>query len=278
MSRSFPLTDDEHTLVLQWSRQHISLAEQARRLSRPVSNLAGTRRELALAGLIAVHSRPPRRAWTAAEREQLGQLIDTGHSYDAIAEKLGRSRKAIILECKRRNRRLLKTRALLTAGQVADLLGKPCSKTVSRWITLGLLKARNAGTPKRPFWRIALDDLRAFMQNENTWMAWQPAAISDPDLHAWALELRRNESRWLSVGEVARRYHVVQQTVNQWIEKAELKAVKYGNHWIRECDLAGWVPPHARSRAVSHSDGWPRDNWIEVGRTRSGCILRRRAA
>ena len=273
MSRFLPLTDSERALLLTWSQQGISLAEQARRLCRPVSNLAGTRRQLIRASQISVQPRPPRRAWTAADRELLGQLIDTGHSYDAIAEKLGRSRKAIILECKRRNRRLLNTRALMTAREVAELLGKPCSKTVSRWIALGWLKARNAGTPERPLWRIALDDLWTFLENPNTWMAWQPVTIADPDLRGWALELRQDQPRWLTVGEVAQRYHVVQQTVNQWIEKAELKAVKYGNHWIRECDLEGWVPPYNRPR-----DDWPRDGWVEVGRTRGGAILRRHAA
>ena len=153
MPRSPALTDDERALMLAWSQQNITLAEQARRLKRPVSNLVSTRRKLIRARLISCPVRPPRRSWRPADHDLLFHLIDTGHGYDEIAQKLSRSRTAIILECRRRKRRPLDTSAAMTARDAAHLLGKGCQKTVSAWIKRGLLKARNAGRPDRPIWR-----------------------------------------------------------------------------------------------------------------------------
>ena len=128
------LSPAEQQQILVWSQEGIGLAEQARRLGRPVTNLQATYRRYVRAGLIPKRERPPWRPWTSGERDQLHALIDGGYSYDAIARKLKRSRNAIVVETKRRYHRVTTTPATWSAHDVARLLGLGCSKTVSRWI------------------------------------------------------------------------------------------------------------------------------------------------
>lgn len=273
------LSDTEQAQMLAWSQQDVSLAEQARRLGRPATNLQHTYREFMRAGLIHKRTRSPWRHWTAQEREELCHLIDTGYSYEAIGVKLNRSRGAIVVEAKRRHRGITTTQATLSARSVAELLGLGCAKIVSRWVRRGWLKARNAGLEKRPLWRVDLSDLWAFMENDQTWMAWEVGRITDGALREWAEELRQGKPRWLSEGEVAARYHVTTAAVAQWIYKGWLPAVRYGNHWVRESSLENWVPPCDRPKTTwNHPPaGWPRDGWVVVAQA-GGVTMRRRAA
>jgi hypothetical protein len=64
-----------------------------------------------------------------------------------------RTEVSIKLMAKRLGVRITTTNARLSARDVADQLGMPCSKTVSRWIRWGWLKANDAGTPPRMLWR-----------------------------------------------------------------------------------------------------------------------------
>ncbi len=270
------LSPAEQQQILVWSQEGIGLAEQARRLGRPVTNLQATYRRYVRAGLIPKRERAPWRPWSSTERDQLHALIDGGYGYDAIARKLKRSRNAIVVETKRRYHRVTTTPATWSAHDVARLLGLGCSKTVSRWISRGWLKARNAGQEDRPLWRVSLPDLWAFMENDQTWMAWEVERITDAALREWAQELRQGKPRWLSEGDVAARYHVTTAAVAQWIYKGWLPAVRYGNHWIRESELECWVPPCERPKTTwTHPTGdWPRDGWVEVGQC-GGVTLRR---
>lgn len=193
-----------------------------------------------------------RRDWTHDEEERLNDLLDRGLSYVEIGRVLGRSAVAVRIRQKRRRipgltRRLL----ILTARQVRTLLGKGCSKSVVRWIEMGWLKARAANRERRDeqvMWRIQWDDLMAFLRDEHYWMAWEAGRITDAELRAEMTALRAGRPRWLSVGEVAERYTVDIGTVKQWIYKGFLPAQRYGNHFIRESDLDGWLPPCERSK------------------------------
>lgn len=274
------LSETEQAQILAWSQEGIGLAEQARRLNRPVTNLHNTYRRYVQAGLIPKRERPAWRSWTSQERNTLFELIDRGYSYDAIARKLNRSRNSILVEIKRRHyHHITTTPATWSARDVARALGLGCSKTVSRWIRWGWLKARNAGTKQRPLWRITPIDLYACLEKPNTWMAWEIERITDPVLREWAQELREDQPRWLSTGEIAARYSVGPKTVYQWISKGWLPAVRYDNHYIRESDLVGWVPPCERSKTTwKHAPrDWPRDGWVVAGK-HGGVTLRRRAA
>lgn len=184
--------------------------------------------------------------WTPDEVDRLTTLIEQGVSYTSIARRLGRSRTGVIIKAKRQRTRLLRVPGLFTCREVARLLGLRCSKTVTRWIDRGWLRARNGGEHDRPLWRIAVVDLWDMPERPETWMAWHVDAITDPDLRDWAREMRQNKPQWLSIGEVARRYYVTTNTAQSWIKKGQIGGVRYGNWWIREDALDGWVIPGER--------------------------------
>lgn len=191
-----------------------------------------------------------RRRWTAQDEWLLDDLLYLGLSYTRIARRLNRSRNAIILKCQRRGTLLTNIPTVLTCVQVAQLLGLSCSKIVAGWINRGWLKACNAAQVPRVIWRIQKLDLLDMLAQPSTWMAWSPESITDPELQQWATELRAGQSPWLSVGEVAKRYHVAATTVNQWIARGVLLAVRYGNWWVRSADLDHFIPPCERPRSA----------------------------
>jgi GcrA cell cycle regulator len=187
-------------------------------------------------------------AWTREQLDTLSALIADGTDYTTIAQRLGRSRDAVITTLKRLGMARVTTAGnALTALGVARVLGLPSSKTVAGWIARGWLRATNAGTATRAIHRVQWTELERFMADDQCWMAWDPATIPDAALREWATELRVGRPRWLSVGAVCDRYHVDRRTVNAWIVRLRvLPAVRYGNWWIRESDLDGWVLPSER--------------------------------
>ena len=187
------------------------------------------------------------RYWKRAEVDELKRLIDEGYSYDRIAKRLKRSRAAVVIKCRKLNYRLLHTRSALTAREAQRLLGLSDSKIVTRWITGYGLKARNGGDPQRPLWRIQWLDLMEWLEDPHHWMAYDPAKVTEATLREHLVEIRQGQPRWLTVGEVARRYCVSLGAVQQWREKGLLPMVRYGNWWARESDLAGFVIPSERS-------------------------------
>lgn len=198
----------------------------------------------------AARWREKARPWTTADVDRLLRLVEEGHGYDVIARRLGRTRVAVEVRCKRIGACVTTTPATLSARATSRALGLPCSKTVVYWIGLGWLPARNAGRADRPLWRITWENLTAMLERRETWMAWDPARIADLALREWAKELREaTGGRWLSIGEVAERYCVDGRAVNVWIHKGWLPATRYGNWWVWSGDLEGWVAPCERSRA-----------------------------
>jgi hypothetical protein len=77
--------------------------------------------------------------WTAQDIDQLCNLIDQGHGYDAIARKMKRTREAVIIKAKRIRYRLRHTQSAWTCRQIARVLGVGCepraiSGMCSGWI------------------------------------------------------------------------------------------------------------------------------------------------
>ena len=190
-----------------------------------------------------------RRDWTHEEVDRLVTMLDAGHDYNHCARQLRRTRTAIVVKTNRLRRKMTKRPTVLTARETARLIGKKCAKSVVWWIDAGWLKARAADCQGRRIWRICWDDLMTFLHNDQYWMAWSADRITDADLRAEMLALRATKPRWLTQTEVAQRYSVTVEAVGQWIAKGFLPAARYGNHYIREDALLGWVPPCARSKA-----------------------------
>lgn len=198
------------------------------------------------------HDKGKRRDWTHEEIDRLVTMLDAGHDYSHCARQMRRSEVAIRVKVKRIRKAMTKRPTVLTARQVADLMGVPCSKTVVRWIKQGWLKARSAISNARTIWRITWDDLMAFLERPEGWISWHLERVVDEALREHALAVRQGEDFLLSQADVARRYHVGVETVGQWLDKGWLPAMRYGtrgNRMIPESALSGWVPPCERSRA-----------------------------
>ena len=193
-----------------------------------------------------------RRDWSYDQVELLVALLDAGHDYDTIAPRMKRTRTAIQIKVKRLRMTMTTRPTVLTAHEVGRLLGLRCSKRVPDWIDRGWLQGKpriTRGRTTRHIWGVQYDDLLGFLRDSRYWMTYDPALITDPELRAELVALRQDAPRWLTPGEVARRYHVDVGTVVQWIQKGFLPTTRYGNHWIWSAHLEGWVIPSMRSRA-----------------------------
>jgi excisionase family DNA binding protein len=269
------LTTEQQAQIADLAIAGTSPADIARQLGLRVSQITNTRRKLIATGRIATRPRQPWRPWTPKDNDQLINLIERGTPYAMIAQKLKRTETSIRLQSKRIGVRITTTKATMSARDVAAQLGVKCSKTVSRWIRLGWLKAANAGTAPRILWRITWDDLTVFLENPAYWVAWQPSRIPDLALREWAEELRANEERLLTQSEIARQFKVGRDTVKQWISKGWLPSVRYGNHVVPESALDGWIVPI--DRKVPMNQDWPSSGFETVGRA-PGAVFTRRAA
>jgi excisionase family DNA binding protein len=195
--------------------------------------------------------------------------------HNAEINTMKRTEVSIKLKCKRSGVRVTTTNATMSARDVAEQLGIPCSKTVSLWIRRGWLKARDAGTPPRVLWRITWEDLTAFLENPAHWIAWRPERIPDLALREWAQELRASEERLLTHTEIAKRVGVGRDTVGNWLYEGELPYVRYGNRFVPESALEGFVPPCER-KAFRDPD-WPAGELVLLRRV-PGATFYRRAA
>lgn len=184
--------------------------------------------------------------WEANDLLALEEMIEQGRGDAQIGQALGCSAGAVNIARKRRGIRP-RRKAMLTARAVARRLGLGCSKTVAQWIRAGYLKGRKGQRcGLNRMWYVDEEALLDFLEDRRYWHLWEPDKV-EPGLRAWLSEVR-NGARFLTTGEVAARFYVQHPTVNGWIHKGHLPAVRRGNWLIRESDLLGFVPPCERSR------------------------------
>lgn len=177
----------------------------------------------------------PRYRWTPERLERLCLLTERGYSDHEIARQMGVTFHAIH-ETRERHNLPRRRQLVLTAHVVAAMLGKKCSKSVIRWIEDGWLRGRR-GFHQGPnqTWLVTWNALEAFVRDERYWPAWDPAKVTNRELLRVA---DRPALRYLTHAEVAAACGVERQTVNNWIRKGWLRAVRYGNWQVREDWLA----------------------------------------
>ncbi|HMP42441.1 MAG TPA: hypothetical protein PKA05_18830, partial [Roseiflexaceae bacterium] len=244
------------TLIRELERRGLTIRQQADLFGLKQSTYTGRRYRLISDGFLPKRGQRGK-DWSPMDEDRLLSLVDQGYGYDDIALRLKRTRLAIILKCRRLQVSITTTNATLSARDIAVLLGKKCGKSVTRWIRLRWLRARNAA-PKgsAPLWRIQWDDLLEFMERREHWMAWEADAVTDACLREWSQELRAAAGgRWLRPGEVARQLHVDHRAVNKWIATGIIRAARYGNWWIWSRDLDGFVVPCERPRGKRAAHG-----------------------
>lgn len=188
-----------------------------------------------------------RRHWTPGDLTTMRLLLDEGRSYADIARRLKRKRRAVFCKLMEIGISHRRHPELRSAAQVAPLF-RVTTNMLCKWIERGWLPARNAGSPttQRPYWRIHDVDILAFLENDETWVAWAPGQITEPDLRAYAYELRASAPRWIAVKEIATRFDVSIGAVQKWINLGLLPAVKYHAYYVRAEHVAAFVPPCLR--------------------------------
>lgn len=193
--------------------------------------------------------------WTERDLFQLEDLLARGFSDAAIARRLGCTVTALNL-ARRRHGIRSRSQLLLSAREIANRLGIPCSKTVAHWIAQGWLDGKR-GAPRggNRQWQIREESLWSFMEHPDHWHRWQPERIRDPYLREWAIDVRAGV-RFLTPGQVAWRFCVTHNAVNVWIRSGLLPAVRNGNWLIRESDIAGFTPPGQQSKAGMRHQEW----------------------
>lgn len=193
------------------------------------------------------------RAWTRDDQAKLAELLLEGKSDEAIGRALGRS--AIAIEIRRKRTGLpSRTRSINSARRAAERLGMDATVLVNR-IDRGLLKAQR-GPRRGPYaqWQITDEALYDYVANPAAWPTYRVEDINDRELRLWAIECRRE--RYLTTGEVARRYHVTHGTVHAWITRGLLPAVRWANWRVPESALAGFVPPCDRLKRGGRMRSW----------------------
>lgn len=188
------------------------------------------------------------RNWTPAQVEAVNAGIERGESYAVIAKRIGRTTTAVHVWTKR-NIESVRAQRPMSARDVHRLMGM-CEdgKWAPTMIRRGWLKAQRGFIAGRSrVWVVTEEALLAFLGNPEHWHTWNPNRVRRADLRAWALETRTE--RFFTIGQVARRYVVTTAAVAAWIDRGELEARRFGNHWIPESALVGFVPPFERSHA-----------------------------
>lgn len=194
------------------------------------------------------HALTPERIWTPDDEARVRLGIAHGWSDATIGRWLGRTATAVHVRANRLGISYLQP-TTASAAEVARALGVKCNKTVIRWAQLGWLPVERSSTMPGAKWRFLWADVWAFCEDLQYWMAWRPERLTDPARRTWAMELRKGQPQWLTPGQVAQRCNVARNVVNAWIGQFGLKATRYGNWWINERDLEGWVPPGELPRA-----------------------------
>lgn len=238
---------EDDRLLAEMCAAHWPVASRASRLGRTP---AACRYRAHVRGL--VHPKSPR--WSAAEENRLVDLLERHRTYRDIAKALGRTEVAVRLRCKRLGCAFTRTNGH-TANAVATLMGI-AGRAVSWWIRQGWLKAHRTEMQIRSgrVWMVEEDKLFRFIEDPRHWHVWEPARIRDAALREWATELRQ-DVRWLTVREAARRMGVTGDCVNHMIRQGRIAAVRWGNWRIREEDAVYREPSRAGYEARRWSDG-----------------------
>lgn len=194
-----------------------------------------------------------KRPWTRDDQAALAELLLEGKSDEAIGAVLGRS--AIAVELRRQRTGLpSRTRSINSARRAAERLGMDATVLVIR-IDRGLLKAQR-GPRRGPYeqWQISDEALYDYVADPAAWPTYRIEDITDRELRLWAIECQRE--RYLTTGEVAKRYYVTHSTVHAWITRGLLPAVRWANWRVPESALAAFVPPCDRPKRGGRMRSW----------------------
>jgi transposase len=222
--------------------------EQAAHLARSYGSVKLRRRKLMARGKIAPTTRVANRRWNEDEKAAVELLLQQGKNIQTVAQAIGRSQKAISDLLRRNNQTVDAIRdrrgaRVRSVADIARLFFVHCH-TPARWIARGWLQAeRNAAHARHGAadWLLTDAARQAFIELREGWVAWEPSQISDVAWRTYAANIRaRSGGKWLSMADVAARYHVGATTVCEWYRQGKMAgvaSVKYTHRYFWSADL-----------------------------------------
>lgn len=227
--------------------------------------------------------------WTAAEKYLVKRLAESGLPHYIISVAIGRTYQATTRYINKMGYASKHILVDYTTEQVRQLFGFRSRVPVRQWIYRGWLRAFKA---TRGQYRIRLEDLWSFMEDDRVWFAWQAESITDPDLRTWSIELRQGKPRWLTAADIADRYQIAVKSVENWINDGLFPSIVYGKRYVHEESLEGFIPPYIKERIkktmatpLNQTDGYYcRDcaagpfSWGALGGHRKGCSAAQNAS
>ena len=209
--------------------------------------------------------RPDWAVWRPYDDERLAALIAEGLTLPRIAERMAPRFRA--RQVRRRiddryhglqHARRARHREVYSAAQVAELFGWR-KRRVLEWAAAGILPMGRA-TPADP-WRLTLAELVRFLQDRRWWMLWEPRQLTNDHLqHVALLHRTACPHRWLTMADLAERFHVYHKVPADWCATGRLPAVLLMRRWyVWSADLDGWRPPmETHDRSAMMREVWAR--------------------
>lgn len=235
--------DEEAFLINTFA--DLSPHEQAEQLKRSHRSVATRRSNLIIAGRLDPRQRKGRRLWSAEEDARLVELLANGLSFVRIASVLRRTHGSVA-----QRSRLLGGTTLLrrprnghqvrTAHEIAILFGVS-GPQVRAWIKAKWLKASRISRKRCSPYLITDTALMDFITRRNSWFAWKPERIIDPDWREMATwERRRARGNWLTTAQAAARIGRSRDYVLDQITAGKLPAQRHGRQryyvWSRDLE------------------------------------------
>lgn len=233
-SRPWTAAEDETIRLLRLT--HVSHAEIARRLGR-------SRGAVAVRAVVCGLTTPRPPQWTAAERARLDMLIEQHVPYAEIARRMRRGITAVIHQASAMQVPLSTADAGATAEQVARRMGVH-RRQVATWITAGHLRTVPSGMDK-PLVLVPDEALWDCLGQEETWHLFDPAAITDRHLRAYATEVRGGRT-FLGVAEAAAQIGLTHGGMLSRIRKQTQTAVLRGRKLLIRSDWLRAQPEDGR--------------------------------
>jgi hypothetical protein len=196
--------------------------------------------------------------WEGYNLLTLMRLLDEGHDYETIARRLGVSRTALAKQVTQRGLGRQSNPNLFSASDLERKFFKGITiERVAQWVAWGWLKAVTRRENNRTEYTITRDNLMAFLEDERSWLVWEPKNIRDKDIRQWATEMRASAGwRWLTLKETGERLNYTVAALGEWCRRGWFEtATLYNNAWRIRSDEADRIIAESPDRFPS---GHPR--------------------
>lgn len=214
------------------THSELSRFEQAAQLETTPHIVQCWRKKLYDRGLIDPAFRASHVPITDAETRAVAGLFADGWSWRAIAtmREISISRVQHILQRAGATNQTPRARRI-GAVQLCALFGLSRAET-TRWVIRGWLPDYRIHQASGARFGWDLDDVITVIRNRETWMAWSPAQITDPQLRALAEHERRAAGGvWLQQCEIAALLNIDPHTLRRWTQEHDLFADATRQRW-----------------------------------------------